>query len=118
MTRVVTLAFVLIFAHAPVGFAATHDAPHRAQPDELQQACYAMAMVGLDSVINARLGVLPEHAVELISHAGSEFDNESRYDGAMLNTILAAYLWRDSPHSYAVTVFFNCVQNQGYRFDG
>jgi len=118
MIRVVTLALVLLSAHAPVGFTAEHDAPLHAQPDGLQQACNAMAMVGQDSVINARLGVLPEHAVELISHAGSGFDNESRYDSEMLNTILAAYLWRDSPHSYAVTVFFNCVQNQGYRFDG
>jgi hypothetical protein len=115
MIRVITIALVLLCEHAPVYSAAVHEAPLHAHPNELQQSCYAMAMVGLDSVINARLGVLPEHAVDLISHAASGFDNQSNYDSAMLNTILAAYLWLDSPHSYAVNVFLHCVQSQGYR---
>ena len=36
-----------------------------------QQTCYSLAMVGMDSVINSRLGVLPEHVLDLASQPQS-----------------------------------------------
>ena len=78
-----------------------------------QQACFSMAMVGMDSVINARLGVPAEHALELaslpISHNAGPFDNN------LLNIILDAYLWRETPHSYAIKVFYGCAVESSYR---
>lgn len=78
-----------------------------------QSDCFAKAMVGMDSVINSRLGVPPEHALDLTAQstptgAAPEFDNQT------LNVILNAYLWEDTPHTYAVKVFFNCAQRKAY----
>jgi hypothetical protein len=81
-----------------------------------QDDCFAKAMIGMDSVINSRLGVPAEHALDLTilqpQPAGSDnhtFDNET------LNVILSAYLWEDSPHGYAVRVFYKCAQQKVYR---
>jgi len=79
-----------------------------------QSDCFAKAMVGMDSVINSRLGVPPEHALDLTAQttptgAAPEFDNYT------LNVILNAYLWEDTPHTYAVKVFFNCAQRKAYN---
>ena len=78
-----------------------------------QQACYSLAMVGMDSVINARLGVPAEHALELSSLPVAS-DSEP-FDVNMLHTILDAYLWRDTPHSYAIKVFYGCAVESSYR---
>lgn len=76
------------------------------------QRCYGAAMVGMDSVINSRIGVLPEHALELarVSQRGAAGDEV--FSTELLNNVLAAYLWDGSPHSYAVKVFFECAQRQ------
>jgi len=78
-----------------------------------QQACYSMAMVGMDSVINARLGVPAEHALELASVP--VVNNGEPYDVNLLRTILDAYLWRDTPHTYAIKVFYGCAVDSSYR---
>ena len=80
---------------------------------EAEQACYAKAMVGMDSVINARLGVPPEHALELAALNLPVDNSPQRYSKDMLKTILNAYLWQQSPHSYAVKVFYRCAVEQG-----
>ena len=79
-----------------------------------QQACYSIAMVGMDSVINARLGVPAEHALELASLPVANNTTES-YDVNLLRTILDAYLWRDTPHSYAIKIFYGCAVDSTYR---
>ncbi|KPJ92130.1 MAG: hypothetical protein AMJ53_09995 [Gammaproteobacteria bacterium SG8_11] len=78
-----------------------------------QQMCFSMAMVGMDSVINARLGVPAEHALELASQPVTA--NAETYDNNLLNVILEAYLWRETPHSYAIKVFYGCAVESSYR---
>lgn len=72
--------------------------------------CYGSAMLGYDSVINSRLGVPAEHALELARIKKHLL--KTVYSSQLLNTILTAYLWKGSPHSYATHVFFKCAQQQ------
>lgn len=71
------------------------------------QFCYASAMVGMDSVINSRIGVPPQDVVALarISKGQAEY-----YSHDILKTMLNAYFWEGSPHSYAINVFYQCAQ--------
>jgi hypothetical protein len=80
-----------------------------------QDDCFAKAMIGMDSVINSRLGVPPEHALDLtiLQPKPAGTDNNT-YDNDTLNVILSAYLWEDSPHAYAVRVFYKCAQQKTY----
>lgn len=75
--------------------------------DGPEQHCYGVAMVGYDSVINSRLGVLPEHALDLavMQRVGG---GRTLYQPFMLKVVLDAYLWEKSPHNYAVKVMYNC----------
>lgn len=73
------------------------------------ESCYAKAMVGMDSVINARMGVLPEHALELSVKTGAISEGNRTYFTDTLTIILDAYLWQDTPHKYAIDVFFECA---------
>ena len=78
--------------------------------------CYGLAMVGMDSVINSRLGIHPEHLLHL-----AVVDPEatitlpehlyipSRYSPLLLKVIYEAYLWEGSPHEYASQVMYTCV---------
>lgn len=77
-----------------------------------EQICYGTAMLGYDSVINSRLGVPAEHALDLARTKSSVL--QTVYSGRLLNTILTAYLWKGSPHSYATKVFFQCAQDKHY----
>lgn len=80
-----------------------------------QDDCFAKAMIGMDSVINSRLGVPPEHALDLTVLSKQTGSQSGEYDNDTLNVILSAYLWKDTPHTYAVKVFFNCAQQTAYR---
>ena len=73
--------------------------------------CYSQAMIGFDSVINSRLGVPAEHALDLAVLTNRRASSEKVYSGALLKTILDAYLWSEDPHSYAIKVFYRCAQN-------
>jgi len=75
--------------------------------------CYGQAMVGMDSVINSRLGVPAEHALGLSLNSSLHVAMEDEYSTSMLSTILAAYLWSDTPHSYAIKVFYACAARSG-----
>jgi len=70
-------------------------------------------MVGMDSVINARAGVPPEHALRLSLKSGDPETEDSTYFTSTLILMLDAYLWEDTPHSYALQVFFNCAKGSG-----
>ena len=75
--------------------------------------CYSQAMIGYDSVINSRLGVPAEHALDLAILTQIPISStQKRYSKALLKTILDAYLWHESPHSYAIKVFYRCAQNE------
>jgi hypothetical protein len=78
------------------------------------QTCFTHAMLGMDSVINARLGVLPEHVVALTAKtaavdSNAESDREADFDQPVLEVMLSAYLWQGSAHSYAIQVFYDCA---------
>ena len=83
--------------------------------DPAQQHCFAKAMVGMDSVINASLGVPAEHALDLVIPNGNFQVLNGGETVKMLNVILNAYFWKQSPHSYAVKVFFHCAQEQAIQ---
>lgn len=75
--------------------------------------CYGRAMIGFDSVINSRLGVPAEHALNLAAMTRSPaMSNGVVYSKAMLNTIWDAYFWQETPHSYALKVFYRCATEQ------
>lgn len=76
------------------------------------QRCYGAAMVGMDSVINSRIGVPPEHALELARVANRTAAGDELFSTELLKNVLAAYLWDGSPHSYAIKVFYDCAQRQ------
>jgi hypothetical protein len=77
--------------------------------DMRMQRCFAQAMVGMDSVINARLGVPAEHALALAEREVGSVQQDAVFDAPLLVTILAAYLWESSPHGYAIEVFYECA---------
>ena len=83
------------------------------------QRCYSVAMVGYDSVINSRMGVPPERAVELVQTTldanGFRQVQEGIYGDYLLRVITGAYLWQQSPHAYAVQTFYRCAQ-EGHRW--
>ncbi len=84
------------------------------------QRCYSVAMVGYDSVINARMGVPPERAVELVQTTldadGVRQISEGLYGDYLLRVITEAYLWQQSPHAYAVHTFYRCAREGGGRW--
>lgn len=80
--------------------------------DASGQRCFSAAMIGMDSVINSRLGVLPERGVEISKRLSEANGDDSAYSTDLLKTIFNAYMWEGSPHSYAVTVFYQCAQKQ------
>ncbi len=72
--------------------------------DYTESMCYAKAMIGYDSVINARLGVLPD---DLVKSFGYRTSSEIGY----IKVALGAYKWKGSPHQYANHIFYVCAQN-------
>ena len=98
----ITLTLTM-FASSAYAFS---ESPFGAIPEK---RCYALGMVGYDSVINARLGVQPEHALGLSRIQPKNNVDEQVFYKDLLNTILGAYLWHKSPHDYALKVHFNCA---------
>lgn len=74
--------------------------------------CYAHAMVGFDSVINSRLGVPAELTVGLAIKNPEAAVSHENYSQYMVKVVLDAYMWKGSPHNYAVGVFYHCAQHQ------
>jgi len=70
--------------------------------------CYAYAMIGEDSVINSRLGLLPEHLMGLAIIEKNTEAHSDRYSVVLLRTILDAYMWDKSPQHYARNILHNC----------
>lgn len=127
---IVGLVLLLISASAqafgPHGTSASVAAP-APMFDVRMQGCFSWAMVGMDSVINSRLGVPAEHALALSARDEVDVDREAVYDEPsfnepsfnepsfnepLLTMILAAYLWKDSAHSYAIKVFYDCAASR------
>ncbi len=81
--------------------------------DTKEKHCYALGMIALDSVINARLGVFPEHVLNLSVQPPPPGMESSTYSTTILNAVLGAYLWRDTPHAYALKIFYACAVKNG-----
>lgn len=77
--------------------------------DVRMQGCFSRAMIGMDSVINSRVGVPAEHALALSVQDVTNSTREAVFDEPLLKMILSAYLWEESPHSYAIKVFYECA---------
>lgn len=80
--------------------------------DDGVRECYGRAMIGLDSVINARLGIVPEHALALTQLAETSSITDAEYRDELLIVMWGAYLWSGTPHNYAINVFYRCARNQ------
>lgn len=85
--------------------------------EEGAQLCYGYAMVGYDSVINSRLGVPAEYTLGLAIENPGAIAAQADYSIYVLRVALDAYLWRGSPHDYAVQVFYSCARSQGEHLD-
>ena len=78
--------------------------------DEIRD-CYSKAMIGYDSVINARLGVPPEHALTYTYRNLDATPEQAQYLDNILIVVWGGYLWKSSPHNYALSVFYHCAQD-------
>jgi hypothetical protein len=73
--------------------------------------CYSKAMIGYDSVINARLGVPPEQALSYTARAPDATPEQAQYLDNILIVVWGGYLWKSSPHNYAISVFYHCAHD-------
>lgn len=80
--------------------------------DEGMRECYGKAMIGYDTVINARLGLPPEHALALARITAEPPVDYRDYLDDTLIVMWGAYLWDGSPHNYALSVFYRCARDQ------
>lgn len=78
--------------------------------------CYGLAMVGMDSVINSRLGIHPELILPLATLdpdaaivSPEEISSEAPYSTLLLRILYEAYLWDGEPHEYASDVLDTCT---------
>ncbi len=106
-TKLVLTSLILLVISSTAN---AFDTPQRYTKNPDVQACYGFAMIGMDSVINSRLGVPAEHALELARTTQVSAQGDATYSMELLNNILHAYLWQGSPHSYAINMFYQCAQ--------
>lgn len=80
--------------------------------DEIRD-CYSKAMIGYDSVINARLGVPAEHALTFTyrTRTRDSTPEQVKYFDNILIVVWGGYLWKSSPHNYAINVFYHCAHD-------
>ncbi|MDH5257750.1 MAG: hypothetical protein OEX07_07070 [Gammaproteobacteria bacterium] len=79
----------------------------------LQEQCYAASMIGYDYVINSRVGLPIERALETISVDKNSESVLNTYKYYLEDIVTNAYHWQSEPHTYAVKVMYNCAFNQG-----
>lgn len=114
----VVIGFVLLLVSASLQAFDPQESTGAPMFDARMQGCFSQAMVGMDSVINARVGVPAEHALDLAVRdvAGEQHGtvpDEPVFDEPLLVMILTAYLWKRSPHDYAIKVFYDCAASSG-----
>jgi len=77
---------------------------------EKQQACYGLAMIGFDSVINSRLGLISDHVFNLVDKFVDDEPIADK-DIPLVKVVLGAYMWKHSPHAYAIKTYGDCVSH-------
>ena len=73
------------------------------EPPTEEIMCFGKAMIGYDSVINARVGVQPDAQVDV-------FGYKTPFELSYLQVVLEAYKWEGTPHQYATHIFYQCAQ--------
>lgn len=109
--RSVVLLTVVTIAQTTVAYGA--DRPQ--EPELAALHCYGLAMVGMDSVINSRLGIYPKRILPLATLdpnaaivSPEEISAEAPYSTLLLRILYEAYLWDGEPHEYASSVIDTC----------
>lgn len=77
---------------------------------QTEMFCYSKAMIGFDYVINARKGNLPENALFILDNHLPQSPSHPLNKTSLLITIMGAYLWKGSPHTYAIRTYTDCVE--------
>ena len=77
--------------------------------EDIYPTCHAHAMIGYDSVINSRLGIPAELAIQLTRIDNDPSAIEKEFMLALSITIMTAYLWQDTPGDYYIEVFNQCL---------
>ena len=105
--------FALMLVISTNVFAEGINGGHNMQTDYLtkeQQLCYAKAMIGFDSVVNSRVGLYPETALDLVNGHERIPPTNPMNRISLLKTIWGAYLFKGPAHTYAVMTFANCLE--------
>ena len=74
-----------------------------------EEECYAVAMVGYDSVINSDLGVPLDQVIETFLNHNDSVQTIEIYREFLLLVVMEAYQWDGTPHMYAVKTLYNCA---------
>jgi len=77
-----------------------------------ENICYAVAMIGYDSVINSRSGTTIEVSLKMISQRTDIAEHHPLNRIPLLSTVLGAYLWKGAAHTYAIKTFSKCITNK------
>ncbi len=83
-----------------------------------EQACYASAMIGYDYVINSRVGLPIERALNTVSVNVDANNVSDTYKFQLHKVVMNAYQWQGAPHTYAAKVMYNCAFSQAQKLAG
>jgi len=75
-----------------------------------EEACYSVAMVGYDTVINSDLGLPLDEVIETMVTNNNSLQTLEIYEDYLLLVVMDAYNWEGSPHTYAVKTMYHCAQ--------
>ena len=76
-------------------------------------ACYNVAMVGYDTVINSDLGLPLDEVIETMVTNNDSLQTLDIYQDYLLLVVMEAYNWDGSPHTYAVKTMYQCAKQHG-----
>ncbi len=102
---------VLIFS---VSASANDSSPLNSNEHE----CFALSMIGFDQVINSRVGVPIEHALNTMTVNQQSPNVRDIYKMRLKGVVQHAFRWGGSPHEYAVKVLFSCAARTATPFIG
>ena len=77
--------------------------------DQHEDECYAVAMVGYDSVINSNLGVPLDQVIDTFLTNNDGMQTLEIYQDFLLLVVMEAYQWEGTPHMYAVKTIYQCA---------
>ncbi|MDH3325261.1 MAG: hypothetical protein OEM38_00925 [Gammaproteobacteria bacterium] len=77
-----------------------------------EQACYAVSMVGYDTVINSDLGMPLDQVIDSMVTNNNALQTLDIYQDYLFLVVMDAYNWEGSPHTYAVKTMYQCAKRQ------